>query len=505
MEHDAEIKLQNEISRRIRNYINDLKNHIENFLITHSLNEYQGKLDWYHVEYSHAITDNDEEVDNIEKTKDKLEKLINKIGDVVRTIESVMTTDMDFYGKYGYILLVDAVTLQITTYSELIKRCDYHTGQLYILESQDYLLERMYEYYSYSYEKSYNSHNHTHFDTFLNHYDEYKDILKKRKELEHLRYIQLINLNHDFKFINNDKNLFAKFIFDRCSNFEIKKVDDVNVLAVNNKDGQFDNPSIAIRVFDIPEGSEISFEVDLKSNMPNRKVRFTVFELKEDGNHYNDVSSEFTLGVEFETKSITSKKLSNATYIKLEIYWYDKDESDLIIKHRYINFTKPETILSDVAWNDDLPLPDYLGFENMSTSRKVYFHLDSEYSSSLYYAANDGSKKYETPCVFYDLNMMASREWEKLNVTFEIFLKTREHINREIQLSIQERIPNGRDWITYDTERSEVFTLTDDWKFFSITCNKQHYAHARLAIFWFDHRGVDIMMRDPKAIFFLKQ
>ena len=98
---------------------------------------------------------------------------------------------------------------------------------------------------------------------------------------------------------------------------------------------------------------------------------------------------------------------------------------------------------------------------------------------------------------------MVVPEWEKLNLTFEIFLKTRENIRREIQLSIQERIPQNRGWNVIDSAKSDKITLTEDWQWFSITCDKQHHSHARFLILWFDHLEVDVMMRDPKVTFFI--
>lgn len=505
LEHNAKIDLQNEISDRIEKYINEMKGEIKQYILDHALNEYEGEIEWFHEEYSQVILKNIEGIDNTNKTYEKLNALINKIGETLKKIDKVFENQIDFYCEHVHPILVDTITLQIATYSELSKRCNDHTGQLFILKSQENLLRNIFKYYKYKYEKSLNQSNHNYFDFALHSgYKTYIQIVKNRKILEHQRYLQWINLNCDFKFISDYAPAYGGFNFSRCHNHTIKKDENGNnVLAVNDENGQYREPSIFKDVFDISAGSSISFSVTLKSTIP-RTVKLVIWELAKDEKFH--VEETINIGENWDNKSIKYEKQKNTTYIRFEIYWVDKLANDLLIKRAYINFTQVETVVPEGVENfQELPLPDYFSLRNRSTNKKVDFSIATNYSSSLYYAANDIKRMQTSPSVYLDLVLMFIQDWARLNVTFEVFLKLEKDITREISLCIHELYPLGAN--NYEIRNSifsEKHQLTQDWQWFSLTCERKHHTQVRCEVYWYDNNEVDILVRDPKVIFTVK-
>lgn len=506
MEHNAKIQQTNEISNRVQNYIHDLGVELKVYILNHSLNEYEGEIDSYCEQYSHIIIQSIEEIDSIEKTSDKLNALKRLTNDVIHKINRVFEENMDFYKDHVHPILTAAITLQITIYSELYKRCDDHTGQLFILEKMNFFLEKFKKYYEYIYEKS-KDRNNNYMDHSLHaKHSTYKELINQRKAWEHNRYIQWVNLNGNFKFKSTEEvPAFGNFRFDRCTNYSIKEIDDgINVLAVNNKDGNRDDPSILKDVYDIPAKSISEFTVSMKSSLPNRSMKIVIHELDK-GQIVNNVDENITIGNDWTEKVVTYEKQRDDTFLRFEVYWYDKAENDLYIKNTYIDFTQVELSVPSVEYADLLPLPDYVSLENRSTNRAFYFHADANYLPSVYCAANDSNKKFDSPSIFFDLIMMWASDWAKLNVTFDVYIKTREDIGREVNLCIHELYPLGGG--NYDIKNSvwsPRYKLTNEWQLFSLTCDRQHHTQVRCEIYWHDHNGIDIMLRDIKVKFSLK-
>ncbi|MCY9224191.1 hypothetical protein MOF11_03840 [Bacillus haynesii] len=497
-EHNAKIKMTNEISKRISSYIKEMKEEILQYILKHSLDEYRGKLDWYHEEYYQAILKNIEKVDNSESTQRKLNDLINKLGEVIRVIDKVFEDDIDFYTDYVHPVLVDAVTLQIAIYSELDKRCGDHTTQLLILKSQEYLLEKIYRFYKRKYEKSYNSHNRRYFDHPLSDILTYKEIVNNRKAIEYFRYLQLINLNSDFSFKETDDvPKYGGYIFERCSKYEVKTLEGKRILAVNNHNGQQDDPSIFKDVFGIPAESSCVFTVSCKSTISGRKIKLAIWELNVD-EKVNVKTEEFLLDNEDMELKIEHKKIKHDTFLRFEVYWFDKLKDDILINKTNIHYTQDEQVNPEVKFSKNLPLPDYLGIQTRSTNKAVYFSLESNYPSSLYFAANDANKLFDSPSLFY--NIPVFNAWNGLDISFEVLARTREDIEREIQLCVHELSGDG----IRNSVWSPKYILNTRWQWFSLKCVRQHQTALRCEVYWNDDRETDIMIRDLKVKYHLK-
>lgn len=506
MEHNAKIQQTNEISNRVQNYIHDLGAELKAYILKHSLNEYAGEIDSYCQQYSHIIIQNIEGIDSIEKTSDKLNTLKNLTNDVIHKINRVYEENMDFYKDYVHPIFTSAISLQITIYSELSKRCDDHTGQLFILEKMNLFLEKFKSCFEYTYEKSKARHTNNYMDHSLHaQYSNYKVLINQKREWEHKRYIQWVNLNGDFKFKSTEGvPPFGNFRFDSCTNYSIKEIDGIRVLAINNKDGIRDDPSIFKDVCDIPAESISNFTVTLKSSIPNRSIKVVIHELDK-GQIVNNVGENITIGDVWTEKVVTYKKQREDTVLRFEVYWYDKVEDDIYIKHTYIDFTQVDLPVPNIEYSDFLPFPSYVSLRNRTTNKAFYFHTDANYSSSVYCAANDVNKKFDSPSLFFDMVMMWISNWSKLNVTFDVYLKTREDIGREVNLCIHELYPLGGG--NYDIKNSvwsSRYKLTNEWQLFSLTCDRQHHTHVRCEIYWHDHNEIDIMLRDIKVEFSLK-
>ncbi|AWI37028.1 hypothetical protein BA81_04230 [Bacillus safensis FO-36b] len=507
IEHNAKIQQTNEISNQIQSYIHDLGLELKGYILSHSLNEYEGEVDSYCEQYSHIIIQSIEGIDSIEKTSDKLNTLQNLTNNLIHKINRVYEENMDFYTEHVHPILTAAISLQITIYSELDKRCSDHTGQLFILEKINFFLGKFKRYFEYIYEKSKNRSNNNYMDNSLHaQYSTYRELINQRRTWEHNRYIQWVNLNGNFKFKStNGVPEFGHFSFDRCTNYSIKEIDDgISVLAVNNKDGKLDNPSILKDVFDIPAKSISKFTVSLKSSIPNRSIKVVIHELAN-GQIVNNSGENIEIGNEFTEKVITYEKQRDDTILRFEVYWYDKAVNDIYFKHTYIDFTQVEPSVPSVEYAVSLPFPDYVSLRNRSTNMVFYFHADANYSSSVYCAANDVNKKFDSPSLFLDLVMMWASEWAKLNLTFEVYLKTREDFGREVNLCIHELFPLGGG--KYDIKNSvwsPNYKLSNEWQLFSLTCDRRHHTHVRCEIYWHDHKEIDIMLRDIKVKFSLK-
>ncbi len=507
LEHNAKIKQTNEITARIQKGINQLADEIKEYMLQHSLEQFRGHIEWYKKDFSDTLDRYIEERISKAEAQATLTALISKIGLERNAIDFQSRDNPDFYSKQVHPILVSAVTLQIATYSELSARFNDYTGDEYIIRELEYILKKHHQFFMYQYDKSYNRHNRRHFNNPLSNFAKYKSIVKYRKFLEYSRYRHLINLNGHFQFIDpSERAIFGNFRFNRCAHHEIKEADNGRrVLAVNNKDGQIQNPSILKDVYDISAKSDITFDVTLKSTIPNRTIEIVIWEIRNNGVNVSKATNPCIINENWETKSVQYKKLRDDTRLRFEIYWQDNQENDLFIKNTYINFTQVQNPIPDVKFKDKLPFPDYVGWGHRSHNKEVFLKLNDDYLSSLYLAANDVRQTHRSPSMYYDLFIMWSSDWARLNVTFEVFLKTRRDIGRTVKLCIHELYPlGGGNNEIKNSAWSEKYRLSTEWQKCSITCEREKHTNVRLEIYWKDNDSTDIMMRDAKAIYTIK-
>ncbi|WP_142318390.1 hypothetical protein [Bacillus cereus] len=512
MENRAKNIQTKEITSKILKAISDLRNQLEGFILQNSLDKFIGHLRWYANDFSDPIFDymeSEHTVKDKENAVSHLQTLISNVGKDREEFAGFCDSDIEYYCEKIHPLLISSVCLQLSIYSELSIRFELHTYDRFIIRELEYLLEKHYRYFLHVFLKSYNSNSDSYMDSPLSG-SLYKEIVEFRKTLEYNRYKQLINLNGHFKFKTLDEvPPYSNFNFDRCSQHKIVDIEDSRrVLAVNNKDGVIDYPSISKDINDIPATSKVKFDVTLKSIMKNRTIELVIFEIdkiKGELVQRTPIENKWIINESWETKSVEYVKIRDETILRFEIYWGDNNEQDLLISNTYIDFSQIQLPLPEVEWKEKLPLPDYLGWRKKCQNKTSYFELNKDYSSSIYIAANDTDKTQEVPSIYYDLLMMWAKDWAKLNVKFEVFIKSRENVGRQIDLCILETFPLGSSkYEIKNSVRSEKFQISSDWQKFSISCERKEHTHVRLEISWYDHEPTDIMIRDTKLTFSVK-
>ncbi|GAA0373198.1 hypothetical protein [Paenibacillus motobuensis] len=509
-EHNAKIKQTNEISARILNQLNDLKKEIVQYILEHSLSQYEGKIDWYHEFYEQTITDYINGVKDETKTKENLTQLSFFLGEVISEINKTFISDLQFYCKKVHPILINAVIFQIATYTEMSVRFGEFTRDTDVIQSLDFLLEKHFSYYKYTYDNSNIYPNGTYLDRpVFNNFDLYKSIIKFRKELEHLRFINEINLNSNFKLIETtERTAFGKFQFHRCTQHQILELNQIRVLAANNQNGELDNPSILKDVHDIPEESTATFTVTLSSSI-SRQAQLEIWELTESGEVIGEEPTvAFPIDNQWTTQTITYRKKQMDTKLRFEIYWFDKNVDNIFIRNANITFTQAEERLPDVQYPHILPMVDSLVLKSRSNNKMPYFTINPDYSSSIYFAANDDKHTFEVPSVYYDLTMSGLngpiKDWERLNVTFECFVKSRENIDRNIALALHEGEMKNGNFNAKNTISTEKQAINTEWKFFRLSGSRQFNGWVRCEVYWFDSNATDIMIRSPRVRYTLK-
>ncbi|MCY8466850.1 hypothetical protein [Bacillus atrophaeus] len=507
MEHNSKIKQTNEITKRMNRAINLLGNEIKEYILKHSLEQFKGHIRWYQNDFTDTLDRFIEERINKETAQKELSSLISRIGLERDSIDFQSQNNPQFYSAHVHPVLISAVSLQIAAYSELSARFEDYTSDEYIIRELNYLLEKHYEYYTYKFHKSYDNYTKTYFNHPLFGILEYKSIISYRKFLEYMRYKQLINLNGHFQFRDPEEHAeYSRFVFVRCTQFNIKQLDDGRrVLAVNNKDGQQTQPSIYKDIKDIPTKSSTSFNVSIRSFNTNRDIELVIWEIKPNGENVGKASLPYRIKDSWEDLSLSYEKIMDETTLRFEIYWNDALDEDIYVKNTYIEFSQVEAVIPEVDYKEKLPLPDYLGWGNRSTNKSVFFELNNNYSSSLYFAANDVKKTFESPSIFYDLSLMWCEDWARLNVSFEIYLKTRNEVSRTVNLCIHELYPIRPG--SYDIRNSvwsEKLQLSTEWQKFNLSCERKEHTQIRFEIYWNDYEEIDIMIRDIKVSYTLK-
>ncbi|MEA3318420.1 MAG: hypothetical protein U9Q88_00230 [Bacillota bacterium] len=334
-----------------------------------------------------------------------------------------------------------------------------------------------------------------------------KPFAKERDELDQRRKQLLANLNNDF-FLDSPE--YGGFEFSRCPKFSYLEesrdgfsfLDDRGIkvkrhLAVNNSGSSEDDPSIMKDVQRIEQGSEVTFEVTLKSEREiGREIKVVIWELGDSNTVIAD-SGKKLLTNEWQTFSAKGEKQHEFSILRFEVYWYDNYESDIIIKNFYIDIHKQKKKEID-------PSLYIFHWENRSKNKVVYFNLSGSYISSQFLAANDANGTFGNPSVYQDVWILE----KDVEVTFEAHIKSSEDIGRQIELQVWELyIIYGRSEpfngeIIVDRSNGPVHVIDSSWNKFHVNYRKKDVkSFLRFEIYWHDNKETDILLDNIRVYY----
>ncbi|KZD43478.1 hypothetical protein B4083_0878 [Bacillus cereus] len=100
----------------------------------------------------------------------------------------------------------------------------------------------------------------------------------------------------------------------------------------NDRDKKFSQPSFYYDMGGFTEGTIVRFKPALRSetNVSDRKVQVVIWELGDDIK-VNSVTSRLPLGTSWQTFEVSHTKQRRNSIIRLEVYWHDNIESDIIL------------------------------------------------------------------------------------------------------------------------------------------------------------------------------
>lgn len=326
----------------------------------------------------------------------------------------------------------------------------------------------------------------------------FKELNQVRKITEQIRYLFLINLNGDFLFnVTDEQTAFGGFIFRRCSNHALKDIDGRQVLTVNNSNGTLTNPSFYKRVRGLYANVHINFNVTAKTEKNNRLVEVAIIEMDYINNKLvNEKREKFTLNNSWEKYTMSLIKQEDHTILDFEVFWFDNEEADLLIRDTYIELEKREIKLP----LSTLPLIHPLAWETRCENKLLKFDLSNESISTQYIRANDRASTYSNPSILQNLDVWPN-SISKYKITFQVLIKSEEDIGREINLVIwdfKENYPGGAGAKAFESGR---YKISDSWEKFSVEAEIIPSTHIRCEIYWFDNQETDIIVKDAELIY----
>lgn len=119
---------------------------------------------------------------------------------------------------------------------------------------------------------------------------------------------------------------FNRLLSDYRSVFH--RIPDYNVRA-NDKGASQRQPSMYYDIFEIPVGSVVTFRPTVRSetHVPGRILEIVIWEIPA---HINSSTGKVPIGTDWKTFEVKHKKLHDGA-IRVEVYWHDNIESDIIL------------------------------------------------------------------------------------------------------------------------------------------------------------------------------
>ncbi|PFO12713.1 hypothetical protein COJ70_24400 [Priestia megaterium] len=519
LEHDAQIKDRKNIADSIRNAVKEIAKHIEDTLLTDKYLQLKGEFNAYVEKFEVLCLEHDEEPR--EELKEEFKQKFNDLADELNSISTLLyeyagssIAEPQFRLEKFIPLHQSVLSFLIALRVEMKTRFNYYIADRIILEQY---LKDMLE----------TQHNAEEIFCKLNPdftsgiYPVYKIFNNKyvpyRKELERLRYVYFHNLNCDFQYEKtDDKTVYGGFNFngiatyDGCTLHEIVENEGRRVLSVSNAGGDNLNsvPSIHKVLKGLPLNAEINFTMELQSSMPTRWVHLNIKEIdpstKEIVGGSEVFSPTWNIG-EWSKLDNLYRKQRDDTLIACIFVWHDNLEANFLIKRAYISYKEITPPLPKVEYNDVISILQIRNWQHTSTNKAIYFDIDDDVITTQYLAANDGGKlSYDprhTPTIYQILGYWAP-DWSRLNIELEVYLSTREPMDRKVQLAMYE-IDND-DNIVNET-KSEEYSITSEWKKVKLILDKKPgKVRIKFEIKWYDNNPIDIMVRDAKLNYYLK-
>ncbi|GAB6479277.1 hypothetical protein [Bacillus pacificus] len=352
------------------------------------------------------------------------------------------------------------------------------------------------------------------------------DMILFEQFIQQIRYLYIHNLNNDFKMSSHYRNSkYAGFNFN-CPKYDIVQIDDSkNALAVHNAGGS-SLKSIYKDVLDLPNEAEIKFKVNISSLKIGREVEINIYELEP---HTKKIlekepteSKRYVINENWQEITRSYTKKYRDTIIRFEIYWFDDEPLYLFVTD--VSFTYCPVLMKsptkidwindiclkiqetpDVYSKETLPFLSYYSWGNRSTNKALYFGFSDEHITTQWLAANNSKLDFQSPSYIYDLPKPQYAEWNNLDFTFEVFIKSAEDIGTEILLAIQEFDGDAKVIKTHYANNGTFQKITHDWKLFSVKCNRSSTNRVRCEVYWKGDNKSDVLIRDSRILYHKKE
>ncbi|MEI3896224.1 MULTISPECIES: hypothetical protein [unclassified Bacillus (in: firmicutes)] len=506
IEFNQKIQQRKEIAGEIVTAANKLQDHLEEVIERLHLDRAKGYLKAFSSDLKDYMREHDECIDcheNEEKLKAlsvKFENLTTDIKPILYELQlNAKTTDVTLLTNvFPVYSAVNALAIAVLTQRKI--RFNYYLADIEILDLLNENLDTHHEI-----ERILYSIEHPRGSVFVritnsNHPQEmfFKELNQIRKITEQHRYSFLINLNGDFSFnVTDEQTAFGGIKFNRCSNYALKEVDGRHIIAVNNKNGTLTNPSIYKRINGLYSNVDISFNVTAKTQYNNRLVEIAITEMDYINKRLvNEKRQQFTLTNSWEKYSVSMVKQEDHTVLDFDVFWYDNEEADLLIRDTQIELGNREFKLPLPT----LPLIHPLAWQTRCENMRLRFDLSNESITTQYIRANDRASTYSNPSVLQNINIWPN-SIRKYKITFQALIKSENDIGRKANLVIWDmkgNYPGGSGPIAFESGRYEISSL---WEKFSVEAEIVPSTNIRCEIYWFDNEETDILIKDAELIY----
>ncbi|MED3447801.1 hypothetical protein [Bacillus thuringiensis] len=499
VEHNDKITL----THNIINEIGAATDKIETYLEKNQIDDFKGKFKASVIKLEEAIRNNNEldendtngRINNEKAFKDILDSLINLEEDIEVKGHSNINP---YFILYEYYPLLQAVnTLMISVRGELKSRFnDYLQDEFILIHCLEPMLELQHRVEKMFYEQE------GHYNYFAPLYKPYQDFMVNyyayRKELERLRYIFFHNLNCNFQYkVTNSITFKGGLDFHRCKNSAINLIEGRRVLAVNNTEGELQNPSIYKEYHGLPKSCEIHFEIIARSKKIGRVIQLEIWELNSITKKTINTpqNQKITLQSDtWETYEIKYTKQEEDTFIECEVYWYDNDNVDLLFQKFFFNYNPSGPVLADVPHSEELPTIHHVDWHQQCSSKDNIFEISDDIITTQYLAAHDGNRTFNEPYIYTELGFWWDEDVWNFDVEIEAYVRTRHPIDRKAQIEILELDGDKRE---HARASSNVESISNEWIRMSLFYKRSMGKSVlRFQVKWFDNEPNDIMVRD---------
>ncbi|MFE4077026.1 hypothetical protein [Peribacillus sp. YIM B13477] len=517
MEKQKEDQARKDLANKIISACHQLQQHIEDIIESLALAEAKGDLKAFSQELETKMREHDESIyygndnndreEQIKALRKSFEELTDNLRPLIYTLENYAKVEDVTLATGAYTIYCDAIALAITVFSQRATRFDYYLAYEEIVKLLNSNMETSFSVEKYLFLNPV-AHpqapsmivNITH--PYHPQQKDFKNIQKYRMETEQNRYLYLKNLNSKFLFnVNDEKTEFGGYSI-KCTNRALKDDNGRQVLAVNNKDGTENNPNFYKRVSGLYPNTTMTFRVNAKTLNPSREVELAIIETDQISNTVvNEKRERFTLQNSWIELNISIDKKQDNSVLDFVVFWFDNDESDMLVSKASIDFSKREYKLP----LETLPMLHPIAWERSRCSHINLMHvLSDEHMETQYIKANDAAGTHGDPSISQHLYIWPN-SIRKYKVIFEAFVKTNEDIGREVNVvvwDLKKNYPGGSGPVSYGTGRIRISNI---WQKLRIECEIIPSINVKCEIYWFDNKEDHLYIKDAIFIYHVVQ